>query len=603
MPTATESVSAPEIGPVLILAPTGRDAQTIETLLARERVDCQICPTLQALGAAISHDAGAVVIADEAFARADLSPLTQKIAAQPPWSDLPFIVFTRQGPAARRTTAELQLAKALGNVMFLERPLNAVSLISAIRTALRARQRQWQVQGHIAERAGIAELLHQLNETLEARVAERTEALRTSEAALAQSQKMEAVGRLTGGIAHDFNNLLTAVVGNLELLQLRVAGDERAQRLASAAFQAAMRGARLTTQLLAFSRTQKLTLSVIDVNAVLRGTDELLARTVGPLIELRLLLDPAVRPAIADVNQLELAILNMAINARDAMPEGGRLTIGTEREVIAPSDGSDREGGIAPGRYVVVSVTDTGTGMSPEVLARAMEPFFTTKDIGQGTGLGLSQVYGIARQSGGDMLIESFPGRGTTVRLLLPEARRAAQPGSSTTIYPANSPDEDQGPLGSVLVIDDDEDVRRVFVAGLEAYGYRVHEAPNGPAALHMLEQGISADVAVVDFAMPVMNGAVLAEAARRLRPCRSCSPAAMQRQRRLTLSPAPQSCASPFRSRNLPTPSGAPSRKRPHSLRRSDVSIAVPDSRLFGTIVNRRWLNWRRLKRCSSCW
>jgi signal transduction histidine kinase len=291
-----EGSGAAEAGAVLILAPTGRDAQTVQTLLSRENIDWQVCPTLEALGIIISSDIGAVLIADEAFAHADLSPLTQKIAAQPPWSDLPFIVFTREGPAARRMLSELQLTKTLGNVIFLERPLNAASLLSAIRTALRARLRQRQVHDHIAERAAITETLHQLNETLEARVAERTEALRASEAALAQSQKMEAVGRLTGGIAHDFNNLLTAVVGNLELLQLRVAGDEWTLRLASAAFQAAMRGAKLTTQLLAFSRTQKLALSVMDVNAALRGTDELLARTVGPLIELRLLLDPAVVP-------------------------------------------------------------------------------------------------------------------------------------------------------------------------------------------------------------------------------------------------------------------------------------------------------------------
>src|SRR6185295_8875196 len=237
-----------------------------------------------------------------------------------------------------------------------------------------------------------------------------------------------------------------------------------------------MRGAKLTTQLLAFSRTQKLALSVIDVNAVLRGTDELLARTVGPLIELHLLLDPAARPAIADANQLELAILNLALNARDAMPEGGRLTISTGRQVITPDQSGDGGDELSPGRYVVISVADTGTGMPPDVLARAMEPFFTTKGIGQGTGLGLSQVYGIARQSGGDVRIESSAGRGTTVRILLREARRAARPDSSTAIDPSSIPQSDQGPLGSVLVIDDDEDVRRIFVAGLAAYGYRVHE-------------------------------------------------------------------------------------------------------------------------------
>jgi Histidine kinase-, DNA gyrase B-, and HSP90-like ATPase/Response regulator receiver domain len=206
--------------------------------------------------------------------------------------------------------------------------------------------------------------------------------------------------------------------------------------------------------------------------------------------------------------------LNLALNARDAMPEGGRLTIATGRRVITPDQSGDGGDELGPGRYVVISVVDTGTGMPPEVLARAMEPFFTTKGIGQGTGLGLSQVYGIARQSGGDVRIESSAGRGTTVRILLREARRAARPDSSTAIDPPSISPSDEGPLGSVLVIDDDEDVRRILVAGLEAYGYRVYEAADGPAALHMLEQGMTI-VAVVDFAMPRMNGAALAQAAR----------------------------------------------------------------------------------------
>jgi hypothetical protein len=238
---------------------------------------------------------------------------------------------------------------------------------------------------------------------------------------------------------------------------------------------------------------------------------------VGPLIELRLLPDPAARPAVADANQLELAILNLAINARDAMSEGGRLTIATGRQ-NTPDRSGDGGDELGPGRYVVISVADTGSGMPPEVLARAMEPFFTTKGIEQGTGLGLSQVYGIARQSGGDVRIESSAGRGTTVRILLREAGRAARPDGNTAIDPSSLSQLDQGPLGSVLV-DDDEDVRGIFVAGLEAYGYRVYEAADGPAALHMLEQGMTMDVAVVDFAMPRMNGGALARAARRLQP------------------------------------------------------------------------------------
>ena len=410
--------------------------------------------------------------------------------------------------------SELHLPKVLGNVIFLERPLNAVSLTSAIGTTLRARRRQRQVRDHMAERAASTETLRQLNETLEARVAERTEALRASEAALAQSQKMEAVGRLTGGIAHDFNNLLAAVVGNLELLQLRVASDERALQLAGAAFQAAMRGTKPDRPALGlFTNPEaRYRCNRRKRRAARHGR---IARTVGPLIELRLLPDPAARPAVADANQLELAILNLAINARDAMPEGGRLTIATGRQVNTPDQSGDGGDELGPGRYVVISVADTGSGMPPEVLARAMEPFFTTKGIGQGTGLGLSQVYGIARQSGGDVRIESSAGRGTTVRILLREAGRAARPDGNTAIDPSSLSQLDQGPLGSVL----DEDVRGIFVAGLEAYGYRVYEAADGPAALHMVEQGMTMDVAVVDFAMPRMNGAALARAARRLQP------------------------------------------------------------------------------------
>ena len=241
----------------------------------------------------------------------------------------------RNNVASRHALADLHLSEALANVMFLERPLNAVSLISAVHTALRARRRQRQVRDYIIEHKAIAEERRQLNQTLEARIAERSRALRVSEAAFAQSQKMEAVGRLTGGIAHDFNNLLTAIVGNLELLQPRLSDDERALRLTDAALQAALRGAKLTGQLLAFSRTQKLDLRATDINDVLRRSDELLAQTIGPLIELRLRPDPAIPPAIADSNQLELALLNLAINAHDAMPEGGQLTIATGQQVIA----------------------------------------------------------------------------------------------------------------------------------------------------------------------------------------------------------------------------------------------------------------------------
>ncbi len=346
--------------------------------------------------------------------------------------------------------------------------------------------------------------LRLLNETLEARVAADTGKLRGAETALAHSLKMEAVGRLTGGIAHDFNNLLTAIVGSLELLQKRVADQPRSLRLVAAAFQASLRGAKLTAQLLAFSRVQKLDLQPVDVNAMVLGAKALLQRTLGSSITLNLALTPELELANADANQLELALLNLALNARDAMPQGGTFAVATGRRTVAQADSR-----LERGRYVTLELRDDGSGMPPDVLARALEPFFTTKKLGQGTGLGLSQVYGIARQSGGDIEITSAPHTGTIVQVLLPVAQRAA---------PAEEKDA-VGMTGRVLVVDDDDDVRGAFSEGLEYHGFTVTQAVDGPSALLALESGLSVDVALIDFAMPVMNGAAVAKALLTLRP------------------------------------------------------------------------------------
>jgi CheY-like chemotaxis protein len=315
---------------------------------------------------------------------------------------------------------------------------------------------------------------------------------------------MEAVGQLTGGIAHDFNNLLTAVVGSLDLL-LRRTDDEKLRRLARNALQAGERGAQLTAQLLAFSRRQRLSPTPIQPNDIVRGMGDLLARTIGPQIRVETRLQSDLWHALADPTQVEMLILNLAINARDAMPSGGRLTISTSN-VDSPPPALREE--LAPGQYVVIAVGDTGTGMSPEILARAFEPFFTTKPQGQGTGLGLSQLYGFAKQSGGTARIESRIGEGTTVSVYLPRSKADTKAERVVELAPT-------APAAvNILLVDDDDDVRQVAAAMIEELGYTVIGANGGEAALKSLGDSRVA-LLVTDVAMPAMNGVELAREAR----------------------------------------------------------------------------------------
>jgi CheY-like chemotaxis protein len=315
------------------------------------------------------------------------------------------------------------------------------------------------------------------------------------------------VGQLTGGIAHDFNNLLGALVASLDLIRRKPGDADRVKRFAEAGLEAAERGAKLTGQLLAFSRAQRIELKPVVVADLVQGMGDLLARTLGPMVRLDFRIDGD-GAILSDATQLEMAVLNLAINARDAMPEGGDLTIGTRRHQ-AMGDGE-----LPAGEYVELSVADTGTGMPPEVAARAFDPFFTTKGVGRGTGLGLSQVYGIARQAGGTVRIESRPGAGTTVRLYLP---RTSATSPSASVAEASSAVE-EGASATILVVDDDPDVRRMLVASLDALGYRVLEAADGPSGLAVLD-GSEPDLMMVDFAMPGMNGAEVARTARERRP------------------------------------------------------------------------------------
>jgi signal transduction histidine kinase/ActR/RegA family two-component response regulator len=352
-----------------------------------------------------------------------------------------------------------------------------------------------------------ARLLTQSN----AQLMEAMDARGKAEEALRQSQKMEALGQLTGGIAHDFNNLLQVVQGAFELIRRKPGDAEKVAAWSRNGLAAAERGASLTRQLLAFSRSQKLELHPFVVAELIADMRDLLVRTLGPDIALAVQLDAADAAVVSDRTQLELAVLNLAINARDAMPDGGRLTIATGLRAVGPGDPL-----LEAGDYVTLSVSDTGEGMAPEVIERAFDPFFTTKGVGKGTGLGLSQVYGVARQAGGAAQIESRPGGGTAVTLLL---RRSPAPVSSKVAREA-PPQPILAPAAgrTVLVVDDEDALRELACETLELLGYRVLEADGGNRALDML-QTVRPDLMLLDYAMPGMNGAEVARQARRRWP------------------------------------------------------------------------------------
>jgi PAS domain S-box-containing protein len=349
---------------------------------------------------------------------------------------------------------------------------------------------------------------------------EAAAALARAEELLRQSQKMEAVGQLTGGIAHDFNNLLAAISGSLDMLQRRVESGrtDGLQRYTTAAMTAAQRAASLTQRLLAFARRQPLDPRRVDGNRLIADMEDLLRRTLGPGIDLEIVLAGGLWPTLCDTNQLESAILNLAINARDAMPDGGRLTIETGNAVLDEAYARSQGGEVRTGHYVMVSITDTGIGMTPEIMARVFDPFFTTKAIGQGTGLGLSMLYGFVKQSEGHVRVHSEPGQGTTFRLYLPRRwgglDSAAESVATTAASPAAA-----GTGQTVLVVDDEPTVRMLVTETLQDLGYAVLEAGDGSVALTILEGPARIDLLVSDVGLPGLNGRQLAEAARRLRP------------------------------------------------------------------------------------
>ena len=368
----------------------------------------------------------------------------------------------------------------------------------------------------LAERRRAEEALRELNATLEQQVAERTAQLEKNAEALRQAQKMEAVGQLTGGLAHDFNNLLQTIMGNLEVVRRAAADPGRVAWAANNAMNGARRAASLTQRLLAFARRQPLDPKPLDVNAMVSGLSDLLHRTLGETIAVETVLGAGVWRVEADSNELESALLNLALNARDAMPEGGKLTIETANAHIDENYVASHVE-LVPGQYVLLSVTDTGTGMDASVLQQAFEPFFTTKPPGKGTGLGLSQVYGYVKQSGGHVKLYSELGLGTTVRIYLP---RLLSSHHIEEAEPSAAPLPDAAPQETILVVEDDDDVRAINVDSLRELGYHVLEVADGTAALAVLRREPRIDLLFTDVVLPGgMTGAQVAAQARGLRP------------------------------------------------------------------------------------
>ncbi len=591
---------------LLILAPRGRDADVAANLFEKNGIKALVCRDATALLEAIDADAGAVMITEEVLAGSDIGPLADWIAHQPAWSDLPFIVLAN-GHKAPRSAAALQRLQTLGNTVLLERPLHAEAMLGAVRSALKARTRQYQVHDFaeamekavqdrtaqledakgslevaldaadmgswdidlatgVAKRTlrhdqifGYAEALPEWNVDIflshvdadqRRMVAEQFEqaptigsidfecgitanngehrwiaakgrmrydpsggpvrmtgvvsditARKEAEMQLAQVHKMDAIGQLTGGVAHDFNNLLTPIVGSLDLLRRRTPDDEKAQRLIGGAMQAAERAATLTQRLLAFARRQALKPQPVDAGALIEGMSDLLKRSLGPTVDIALELPRHLPSVRVDPNQLELALLNLAINARDAMPGGGKLTITVASTVAEDRNLLD----LQPGRYVRIVASDTGTGMDKATLARATEPFFSTKGVGKGTGLGLSMIHGLAAQSGGTLRIESAPGQGTVITMWLPVTDEPVAHVGGRAHEPVYA-----RIAAKLLLVDDEEIVRTATAEMLRDIGYVVTEVASASQALAAIRGGIEIDGVVTDYLMPGMNGAQL---------------------------------------------------------------------------------------------
>ncbi|MCK1508791.1 response regulator [Bradyrhizobium sp. 18] len=501
---------------VLVFAPIGRDGPASVELLRSSNLVAINCRGLPELVNEMSAGVGAVLLAEEGLFGKDTQPLAHWIERQPPWSDLPFVILTshREQPAV--VAWRRSIVDTLRNVSLLERPVQPITLTSAIQSAMRARRRQYEIRTLLQARERTAQELEKL-------VVERTRALEEAnkhlraemeerarvEETLRQAQKIEAIGQLTGGVAHDFNNLLMVISGGLDMLDRQTDPDRR-RRLLEGMVQAAQRGAGLTRQLLAFSRRQKLRPEAVDIPAQIGGMRELLDRSLRGDVHVEFDFPEGLWPVEVDPGELELVILNLAVNARDAMPNGGTIVVRGEN--LAGLN----ENEIA-GDYVRLSVVDRGVGMSPEILARVFEPFFTTKDVGKGSGLGLAQVHGFATQSRGMVRIKSIVDEGISIELYLPRSRNI--PSGERHLIDLNRARPKKANQGRILLVEDDDEVAALVSEMLAQLGYQVTRAASAAAALGALADGRSVDLVFSDIMMPGgMNGVELAREIRRRR-------------------------------------------------------------------------------------
>lgn len=486
-------------------------------LLSDVGISAEVFARLEELVVGLGDDATFGVIADEAIRSADLRELTKWIDAQPPWSDFPFILMTQKTDGERLHPETPRLSELLGNVTFVERPFHPLTFLSVARAAHKGRRRQYEARARIIE-------LRESEELLERRVAERTAELERAHSAvlreiaqreeteekLRQSQKLEMIGQLTGGVAHDFNNLLMAVMANLDLLRKRMPSDANLINLVDGAIQGAERGSALTKRLLAFARRQELTVEPADISQLVHGMKDLLERSIGGQAELKLEIASNLPKVLVDANQVELAVLNLVVNARDALMNGGHITLKADRAYV------DNDADMTTGDYVRLLVIDDGVGMDGETLSKATQPFFSTKDVGKGTGLGLSMIHGLARQLGGALRLSSEIGRGTTAELWMPATDRSIAERDQTIEDPGTV---DANEHLTVLVVDDDALILMSTALMVEELGHKVVEVNSAKQALDVLSNGQQIDLMITDFSMPKMNGAQLADAAKKLRP------------------------------------------------------------------------------------